>query len=184
MLLLTLPNVLIFQKMFKDEWYWQKQLSRKTSAFQTNFIFLDTLEKPQSQTFLNVFRGYKKETLAWNWSMKSYWESTSKYQASNIHKFYVTRIWRTRTFENPCRCFFFGKEFIFIIILIYEDLNSLLTSLFFIFCEFAPGILNNKNLPLWCSVCTMENCPSDPGLIPTSTWIEVLTRRLPGDHPF
>ena len=175
MLLMTLSNILIFQKIFTDEWYWQKQLSRKTNPFQTNFLFLYPLKTSQNQRFLNV---------SWNWSMKSYWESTSKYQASNIHKFYVTRIWRTRTFENPCRCFFFGKEFIFIIILIYEDLNSLLTSLFFIFCEFAPGILNNKNLPLWCSVCTMENCPSDPGSILTSTWIEVLTGRLPGDHPF
>ena len=56
-------------------------------------------------------------------------------------------------------------------------------SLFFIFCEFASGILNNKNLPLWCSVCTMENCPSDPGLIPTSMWMEVLTGSLPSDCP-
>lgn len=44
MLLMTLSNILIFQKIFTDEWYWQKQLSRKTNPFQTNFLFLYPLK--------------------------------------------------------------------------------------------------------------------------------------------
>ena len=78
--------------------------------------------------------------------MKSYWESTLKYQASDIHKFYVTRTWRTRTFENPCDRFFFGKVFIVMVIFIYEHLNSLLTSLcLFVFFNLYQGSWIIKN---------------------------------------